>query len=212
MAGQGRLIDMTGQKFGFLTVICRDGYYLNTSKAAWLCRCECGKEWRVEGGNLRRGLITSCGCKRGGKVTHDMSGSKTYNVWQGMKARCFNPKCAAYVRYGGRGISVDLRWLDFGAFFADMGESPYGLTLERIDNNGNYEKSNCRWATRKEQANNTRRNLVISTTRGDFSISEAAKVAGITYIAMQKRLALGLAGDDLLLPKYSKLPKKSTIS
>jgi hypothetical protein len=210
MAGQGLLIDMTGQKFGFLTVIRRDGFYRNTTKAAWLCRCECGKEWLVEGRNLRRGFVVSCGCKHRGHVTHDLSRSRMYSVWQSMKARCSNPNNTAYPRYGGRGIRVDPRWLNFERFVADMGEAPDGTTMDRIDNDGPYSPENCRWATPKEQANNTRRNVTIKTSRGDLSILEAAQVAGITYIAMQKRLALGLTGDDLLLPKYSRLPLSTT--
>ena len=211
MDGKKQYIDMTGRKYGYLMVIRHDGQYLNTSRAAWLCRCECGVEWTVSGDNLRLGRVVSCGCKRGGKAIHGQSKNKIYHVWQSMKARCGNPNNVAYSRYGGRGIQVDHRWVDFENFLADMGEPPEeGMTIDRIDNDGDYTKSNCRWATRKQQANNTRRNVIIKTAQGSFSLEEAAKMVGITYDAMQKRLALGLVGYDLLLPKYSRLPLSTT--
>jgi hypothetical protein len=211
MAGNAQMKDMTGRRFGFLTVLRRDGQYRNTTRAAWLCRCDCGKVWTVDGDALRRGLTKSCGCKRGGKVTHGMSKTRLYHVWSAMKARCTNPKDAAWTRYGGRGIRVDPAWMRFETFAAGMGPEPKpGMTLERIDNDGAYSKQNCRWATRKEQANNTRRNVVIQTCRGPVSIAEAARMVGVTYYAMRKRMEAGLKGDDLLLPKYSRLPKSTT--
>ena len=202
---------MTGKKFGYLTVIRRNGQYRNTTQAAWLVRCECGKEWTVAGSNLRRGNTVSCGCKKGERrATHGLSRDPVYAVWIGMKERCLNPNNASYHRYGGRGIQIDRLWVKFENFLKDMGMQPEGLTLDRIDNNGNYTKSNCRWATRKEQANNTRRNVGIWTPQGVLSIAEAAEVAGIGYAAMQKRLAMGLTGKELLLTKYSRLPKYTT--
>lgn len=211
MDGQKQFKDMTGKKFGYLTVIRRDGQYRTTTRAAWLIRCVCGKEWTVDGSSLRSGKMRSCGCKKGEqRITHGLSKEPIYAIWCTMKARCLNPNHHFYYRYGGRGIQVDPRWMDFELFVKDMGKPKPGTTLDRIDNDGNYTKSNCRWATRKQQANNTRRNVVIKTSQGSMSIEDAANYAGITYNAMQKRIEICLSGDDLLLPKYSKLPKCTT--
>lgn len=206
-------IDMTGQTWGSLLVIRRlpnvDGKRTN-----WLVRCACGVEKAVLGDVMRRGKVKTCGglgCKPGGKVTHGGSGTPLYNVWMSMRARCTNPKVPAYARYGGRGIAVCERWQEFENFVTDMGERPDGMTLERIDNDLGYEPSNVRWATKKEQANNTRRNTRIETAVGVLSIPEAAAIAGVTYGAIQERRAAGWAGDRLIEP--NKRPRrKSTTS
>lgn len=210
MVGQNQLKDMSGLRFGSLIVIERNGYYRNTTHAAWLVRCDCGKEWTVDGSSLRQGLIVSCGCKKGGKITHGMSAKSIYKVWQSMKARCSNPNNAVYYRYGGRGIRVCERWADFEMFLLDMGVPPVGMTMDRINNDGNYEKSNCRWATRKTQANNTRRNVFIETPLGSLSMDKIAEIAGVTYNMIQKRLESGLKGADLLLPKYTRFARSTT--
>lgn len=202
MAGKTRVKDMTGLKFGCLTVVCREGTYRNTTQAQWLCQCACGTQSIVCGSSLRRGFTKSCGCQRGGSpIRHGRSKDSIYSTWTQMLGRCRNPSNHSYQRYGGRGIRVCRRWHVFENFLEDMGERPAGLTINRIDNSGNYEPSNCRWATWKEQANNTRRNRVIQTSRGPLSIAQVAKIAGITYIGVQKRLQQGEEGDFLLRPK-----------
>lgn len=128
-----------------------------------------------------------------------------------MLSRCNNPKNSAYHRYGGRGIKVCERWNVFEKFMEDVGDPPApNLTIERIDNDGNYEPGNVRWATRKEQANNTRRNRFIQTSFGPMSMREIAAKVGITLNAVQKRLEQGLDGDQLLAPKRQGR-RKSTI-
>lgn len=142
------------------------------------CICDCGRITNVYLWDLRSGKTQSCGClglenslkniikASKANIKHMMSGSKTYQVWTHMIGRCTNPKDRAYKYYGARGIKVCKRWLDsFENFFDDMGESPLNLSLDRIDNNGDYCKNNCRWATKKEQAMN-RRNTKFFTHNG----------------------------------------------
>jgi len=134
------------------------------------CVCDCGSFGLIRTGNLRNGVTASCGCLKRENflkavVIHGHSRiksngglrvSQTYTVWQGIHARCTNPKHIGYKNYGGRGISVCGRWDKFENFLADMGEKPEGLSIDRKDNDGNYEPRNCRWATRLEQRHNSR--------------------------------------------------------
>lgn len=211
MAGKTQAIDMTGKRCGILTVLCRDGRYPGTKLAAWRCRCDCGVEKTMLGSTLRIGTAGSCGCRKamGPKPRHGMAGTAIYSTWNAMMERCRNPKSKAYHRYGGRGIAVCERWERFENFIADMGPKPTpDHTIDRIDNNGNYEPSNCRWATRKEQANNTRRNTYYETPHGRLSMAEIAKIAGVTYPAIQLRVKNGLRGADLTAP--NKRPRSTT--
>lgn len=164
-----KIIDISGKKYGKLTVIsiCREESV--SKKLKWMCLCECGKYKAISGNNLRAGSIFSCGCSRGENISisntvHGLSDSRTYRIWRNMINRCHYPKYAERHYYSGRGIIVCDKWRNsFQDFLNDMGVAPDNLSIDRIDNDGNYEQSNCRWATSKEQsANRTKGNRYIS--------------------------------------------------
>lgn len=166
-----RRIDLTGQRFGMLTVV---GFLdLLGHTARWSCVCDCGSTAAVPGYRMRSGHTRSCGCMRRGdwnrrgnlthghNAGHDDRGKRIatveYRTWSSMIQRCTNPRARNYKHYGGRGITVCARWRDsFEAFLADMGPRPAKLSIDRINVNGNYEPGNCRWATQIEQVRNQR--------------------------------------------------------
>lgn len=164
-----RRVDLHGKTFGLLKVIsmARD----SDNRAAWLCLCECGNKNIVKTSRLTCGNDTSCGCKRGGgRDTHKHSIGKKhtpeYSAWAGILQRCRNKNNKSYSYYGGRGIKVCKRWLKFENFISDMGFRPSSKTsIERIDNNGNYEPSNCIWATADIQVKNRRQPKIVAKPR-----------------------------------------------
>jgi len=158
------LIDLAGKRPGRLEVL----FYVGGNR--WVCVCECGARVVVLGASLRKGRTKSCGCLARERATkHGMSRSRAYGIWKAMMQRCYNPNCSAYAYYGGRGIIVCECWHSFVNFLIDMGEPPPGLSIDRINNDGNYEPTNCRWATPSEQ-NQNRRPPKLRVKRGDLKI------------------------------------------
>lgn len=185
-----KLIDLTGQKFGLLTVIKKTDKKCS-GKIVWECLCYCGNMVEVTGNHLRSGNVKSCGCIM---KTHGHSGgigkkpSDTYTCWRNMIQRCYNNKNKRYKDYGGRGITVCEEWKDFTNFLSDMGERPNGKSIDRINVNGNYEPANCRWATTKEQQNNIRNNRKVVYKGKTLTITELAEIFDIDRYVLYARL------------------------
>ena len=167
-----------GQKFGKLTAIKPVGRTKHRS-IIWLCKCDCGKNKEIPSASLRSGNSKSCGCARA-KIKHGLAYEPEYKPWTAMKYRCDNPNNSVYYKYGGRGISVCPRWYDFALFMQDMGSKPSPKhSIERIDNEGDYTPDNCRWATPKEQAQNTRQNVNVTFNGETMCVTAWAERMGM---------------------------------
>jgi hypothetical protein len=185
----GKLIDITGKRFGRLVVLHRVPSH--NAKSMWLCRCDCGNQKVILSGSLISGNTTTCGCLKKEvaanlKYKHGQAALSTitseYRIWIAMKTRCYNPKHRHYKYYGGRGIKVCDRWLaSFENFFADMGKRPSNKhSIDRYPNtDGNYEPGNCRWATVEEQGRNRTSNRKIVYRSQEMTIGEFIKALGI---------------------------------
>lgn len=165
-------IELAGKTFSRWAVLERVGS-TKSGCVRWKCRCDCGNEKVVTGSSLIRGGTHSCGClmiarTKEANTKHGRTHSTEYHTWQAMQQRCLNPNHMGYKNYGGRGIQICARWLEsFENFLADMGIKPSSEhSLDRIDNNGNYEPGNCRWATAEEQRFN-RRKIDVSKRKRD---------------------------------------------
>lgn len=189
--------DMMGQKIGRLVVIARvaDPTALG---ARWLCICDCGEQTVVFGGALRSGSTRSCGCVRrevmrerqtthgASRDTADPDMNRCWRVWASMIARCTNPKIPNWKDYGGRGITACDRWNSFENFLADMGVSPKGLQLDRLNNDGNYDPGNCVYSTPSAQSRNRRNTQRIIIDGKDMSVIEACETYGVSYAKVRE--------------------------
>lgn len=186
--------DLAGKRFGRLLAQAITSQY---GRRAWLCLCDCGSATVATTSHLRSGAIQSCGCLRNEKstdriikcnTTHGGRNTRAYWVWRTMRARCENKRSPHYPGYGGRGIRVCDRWSSFEVFRADMGDPPKGLSIERIDNDGNYEPDNCRWASSKEQANNRRDNRWLQYGSETKTLTAWALHFGVTKTTLWRHL------------------------
>lgn len=181
--------DLTGFEYGRLKPIIY-------SNGRWLCRCDCGGEAWVKPDNLKSGHTQSCGCLQRERASqartkHRLAGTGAYNSWASMKARCGNPANPAFKNYGGRGITFDPAWETFDGFFADMGPRPPGTSLDRIDNEGGYNKNNCRWATQAIQSNNTRVVVRLEFRGETRSIAQWSRSLGWHPSKLSRRIKRG---------------------
>jgi hypothetical protein len=200
--------DLTGQKFGRLTVIGR--YDIENRKTYWHCQCECGKTVRARSDLLFKGRTRSCGClcievRKAKSTTHGKSYTFEYETWRKMMTRCTNPKDKAYARYGGRGITVCERWHTFENFYSDMGERPPGglneWSIDRTDNNGPYSPENCRWATMTEQLRNVRTNHILAFQGRSQCIAAWSKELGVCAYVIYQRINHGWSVERALTEK-----------
>ena len=192
-------VDLTGQRFGRLLVTARAA---SRHGARFHCICDCGSQVVARASNLRGGYTRSCGClkyeetsKRRRKHGHSVPETSEYRTWKSLKGRCNNPNDKAFHNYGDRGITICDRWRNsFENFFADMGPRPPNLSLERIDNDGNYEPGNCVWDTRRKQNRNQRRTkltehkaaLIRERFLAGLSSREIASEFGVTKSTVRK--------------------------
>lgn len=197
------MIDLTGQQFGRLTVI------KYVEKHRYLCRCDCGNEKTIYEYSLKNGDTKSCGCLRTemtkcrstlhGYSIKDKISYKIYRVWESMNQRCTNPSQISYPNYGGRGIGVCERWKNsFTNFLKDMGEPLEGLQIDRVDNDDDYCKENCRWVTRTEQCRNRRSNHMVTLNGETKCIAEWSETTGIKPCTIAMRLRRGWSSSKTL--------------
>jgi hypothetical protein len=188
------LIDLTGLRFGRLVVVSR-AENIRPKVARWLCICDCGGHATANGLCLKFGYTKSCGCLindvlKDRNTKHGRSKSDTHRIWCGIKTRCNNPNADSYKGYGGRGIKICDKWADsFEAFLVDMGERPSKQhSIERIDVNGNYEPSNCKWILNKDQTSNMRSNVFVTHDGKTLTMAQWERETGIKAYVITDRI------------------------
>lgn len=197
--------DLTGQTFNRLTVVSKGE--TNGKRTAWECLCQCGNTKTVLAFQLKNGNTKSCGCLNSEMAaerlrTHGKRNAAIYAIWNNMMSRCHNPKDKAFSNYGGRGIAVCDEWHTFEGFYADMGDKPEGMSMERIDNNGNYEPGNVEWKTAKEQANNRRSNVLLTYQGQTKNVQQWCDELGLNAKTVRRRLNVyGYSVEQALRPE-----------
>lgn len=187
-------IEVIGKRFARLTILELLGYKQvgTRSRRVFRCRCDCGNELQLIYGAFASGGTKSCGClKRDKATTHGQSKNRIYFVWRAMHDRCAKPNNGNYKNYGARGIRVCKRWADYLTFVADMGERPVGASIERANVNGNYEPSNCHWATQRQQMNNLRRNVRVTFKGVTKTMAQWARDLGLPRYRLDARIKAG---------------------
>lgn len=192
-----RVLIPVGTRFNRLVILESFPNQADKGRTACRVRCDCGNEHVVRSGDLKNGNTESCGClhvehARKLNLSHGMTGTPEYESWSGMIDRCLDPNEAVFKHYGGRGISVCDRWLNsFENFYADMGPKGTAASIDRIDNDGNYEPRNCRWASRAQQARNRRNNHLITIRGRTQCVTDWAREAGVSLGTALTRLKRG---------------------
>lgn len=207
-------LDLTGQQFGRLTVLSEASPRHSPNGDChryWLCRCVCETEKEISQSTLRQGKVVSCGCYWDElKPNHRHGKCKTpeYHVWLTMKARCGNPNADAYPRYGGRGIRVCARWMKFENFISDMGERPSAShSVERKDNDGDYEPGNCIWASKAVQSRNRCTNQILEHGGESLTVADWALRLGVSATTLYGRLRRGWSVERVLTEMPNEGPK-----
>ncbi len=203
-------LNLIGKKFNKLTVLERSS--IKSRNVVWKCRCDCGNITFVETCNLKANRVKSCGCLKLEKfiersTKHNQRHTKLYEVWKSIKQRCLNPNNRSYKNYGLRGISICDEWKnDFNTFYTWSMKNGYNskLSIDRINNNGNYEPSNCRWVDRTTQANNKRTNHFITYDNKTLTIAQWSQETGISPCAIYCRLQRGWSPEKTLTTPISK--------
>lgn len=206
-------IDLSGERFGMLVAVSIAKRSSSSTRVYWNCICDCGGKRIVSNDHLRNGDTTDCGCTRkhiSHWNKHGMYNTRLYRIWSLMKERCYNSKRKEYPNYGGRGICVCEEWKESKQFIEWALKNGYSdeLTLDRVDNNGDYCPDNCRWVSQKEQMRNTRSNHYVSFRDRTIPLTQLAEENGLTYAQLYKRLKLGWAIEKAISEPIHKNPKK----
>lgn len=195
-------IEMVGQKFNRLTVMLDVGY--SHGQQSYLCECECGNKLVTAGQRLRNGQTKSCGClaretSKANNYKHGKAGTAIYRTWSNIKNRCRNKNHRNYKDYGGRGVDICDEWFNsFEQFYKDVGDIPEGMSLDRIDNNKGYSKSNCRWATKAEQSKNRRNTINLEYMDKKMCLKDWARELNKPYSSMKMYIKNGLSIEQII--------------
>ena len=203
-----------GDRFGRITILAVGKLASKKYQYRAVYKCDCGTESITQCGTIQIGTTQSCGCKNREDVTkHGLWKSPLYRVWQHMIQRCHNEKTQQYANYGGRGISVCKQWHDIEKFHDDMFDSyRVGLTIDRIDNNGNYEPSNCKWSTKEQQSRNKRSNILVTIDGQTKVLKDWCEQFNVSYHSVYYRIKVSGWEPIKALTHPSRRPKNNVLS